>query len=83
MFKIKNEGSATSKVLYVRGLDNPFIKVEMIYNLFSNFGNITQIMFLKSKNCALVEYENVEFATICKDFLNNMKFFTSHLRVIF
>ena len=65
----------------MRSLDNPFINVEMIYNLFSNFGNITQILFLKSKECALIEYENSGYATICKDSLNNLKFFTNHLKV--
>ena len=74
-------GNNVSRVLYVRSLDNPFINVEMIYNLFSNFGNITQILFLKSKECALVEYENAEYANICKDALNNLRFFTNSLKV--
>ena len=37
---------------------------------------------MKSKECALIEYENIDFATISKEFLNNMKFFTNYLRVI-
>ena len=46
----------------------------MIWNLFSNFGNVTKIIFIKIKNSGLIEYENEEYSTIAKDFLNNMNF---------
>lgn len=47
----------------------------MIYNLFSNFGNVTKILFIRNKAAALIEFENEEYSTIAKDFLNNMGFF--------
>lgn len=39
------------------------INAYVLYNLFSNFGNITKIMFLRNKRSALIEFENMEFAT--------------------
>jgi RNA recognition motif-containing protein len=70
-----------SKVLYVRGLANENITVKMLYNIFSNFGNVTKIMMNKEKLSSLVEYQNLEFAAIAKDYLNNMVFFSKYLRV--
>lgn len=72
-----------SKVLFVKGLEDPHIKVNFIYNLFSNFGNITKIIFLRNKNGALIEFQSIEYATIAKDFLNNLNFFSNYLRVVF
>ena len=46
----------------------------MIYNILSNFGNIAKIIFVKYKGSALVEYENVDYATLAKDYLNNICF---------
>lgn len=60
-----------SKTLYVRGLDVNKFNTKELYNLFGNFGNIKYIVLMKSKNAVLMEFENVEFATQAKDFLNN------------
>ena len=46
-------------VLLVRGFNNPLTKVKMIYNLFSNFGNIWKILLVKKKGNALIQYENI------------------------
>jgi len=53
----------------------------MIYNIFSNFGNIVSIVFVKDKAAALLEFENQEFASIAKEYLNNIVFMGSSLRV--
>ena len=54
----------------------------MLYNIFSNFGNILKIIFIPSKSAALVEFENADFSTICMNYLNNVVFMTKPLRVI-
>ena len=70
-----------SRVLFVKGLEDNKLKVQVLYNLFSNFGNITKIIFMRNKGGALIEFQSVEYATIAKDFLNNLNFFSSYLRV--
>jgi len=70
-------------VLYVKGLEDENIKVQMLYNIFSNFGNIKKIIFIRRQAAALIEYENVEYATKAKDYLNNIVFMGKPLRVIF
>ena len=71
LFLIENK---KSPVIYVRGLDDPQIKVEWLMNLFMNFGNVTKICFMREKFAALVEFEDLEFATQAKDFLNGTCF---------
>ena len=70
-----------SKVIYVRGLQNKIINMNILYNLFSNFGNILKIIFLRLKHVALIEFENVFYATQTKDFLNNIRFLNGKLKV--
>ena len=70
-----------SKVLFIKGLEDQRLKVQIIYNLFSNFGNITKIIFMRNKSGALIEFQSIEYATIAKDFLNNLNFFSNYLRV--
>ena len=38
---------------------------------------------MKSKGAVLIEYETIEYATIAKDYLNNVIFMGSPLRVLF
>jgi hypothetical protein len=83
MSYLQESDNHKSSVLYVRGLENKELKITMIYNLFSNFGNIVKIIFIKNKSSALIEYENVEYATVAKDFLNNMSFFGNQMRIYF
>lgn len=51
------------KVIYCRGLDSKFIKIEYIMNLFLNFGNIEIICYIRQKKASLIEFENIVFAT--------------------
>lgn len=53
----------------------------MIYNLFSNFGNILKIMFLKKKSVALIDFETIGNASNTRENLNNIIFFGSTLKV--
>ena len=65
----------------MKGLEDENIKVQMLYNIFSNFGNIKKIIFIRRQAAALIEYETVEYATKAKDYLNNIVFMGKPLRV--
>lgn len=69
-------------MIYVRGLENEFINIKIIYNLFSNFGNIMKIIFLKKKSVALIDYESILNASHSKDNLNNINFFENTIKVM-
>jgi len=81
--KDTGEENVKSRVLYIKGLEGRDIKVDMLYNIFSNFGNILKILFIPSKTSALIEFENAEYSTICMDYLNNIVFMGKPLRVSF
>jgi len=53
----------------------------MLYNVFSNFGNISKIIFMRSKASALIEFESAEYAGVAKDYLNNIMFMGRPLRI--
>jgi len=55
----------------------------MIYNIFSNFGNINKALFIKSKGIAFIEYESTIYSTIAKDSLNNCVFLGTSLRIYY
>jgi len=67
----------------VKGLEHKDIRVTMLYNIFSNFGNILKIIFIRSRAAALLEFENVEYATISKDYFNNIVFMGKPLRITY
>jgi len=79
---IKGDNVKKTQTLYVKGFDDPSVNPKMIYNVFSNVGNITSIVFVREKAVAVIEYENVDFAAVAKEHLNNLMFFGSPLRVI-
>jgi len=69
--------------LYVKGFEDHNISPKMIYNVFSNVGNITSIIFVREKAVAVIEYENADFAAVAKEHLNNLMFLGSPLRIFF
>lgn len=52
-----------------------------VYNLFSNYGNIDKVVF--KANTIYVQFENIEFAVIVKDYLQNMVLEENILRLSF
>lgn len=61
-----------------------------IFNLFSAFGNISKIIYMRSKSSALIEYDNCTHSCLAKDFMGDhifngslIKIFYSHHDVIF
>lgn len=80
LFLLENK---KSKVIYVRGLENQNLKIQWLMNLFLNFGNVTKICLMRDKMASLIEFEDIEFATQSKDFLNNTKFFGFTLKIFY
>lgn len=61
-----------SKVLFVRSIPENYDH-DCIYNIFSNFGKVSKVIFIKEKSSALVEYETLLNAIQAKDELNYSK----------
>jgi RNA recognition motif. (a.k.a. RRM, RBD, or RNP domain) len=59
----------------VLGLEHPSLNCQMIWNLFSNFGNITRVSFDSGSGRAIVEYQQVEYAIIAREVLVNLNYF--------
>ena len=55
--------------------------VDSIYNLFSNFGNIIKMIYMRDKEAVLIEYDSVLNANQTKDFLNNVVYQGKKLKV--
>lgn len=70
-----------SHILHVKGLESEVITAELLNSLFSNFGNIVKILFVKHKQAAFIVYENQDLATIAKEMLSNLRFVDCHLKV--
>ena len=64
-------------MIHVTGLNHFALNVTMIYNIFSNFGNIYKMIFYKTKSNAIIEFETKFYATFAKEYLNNL-FFMEH-----
>ena len=73
----------TSCVVNVKGLESAMMTNEIIASLFANFGNIQKVLFLRKKHTALVEYHEVDSASVAKEMLNNLTFFGSQLKVCY
>lgn len=71
-----------SNVLHVKGLENEEVSSELLNSLFSNFGNIIKILFVKHKQAAFIVYESQDLATISKEMLTNLRFMDCHLKVL-
>ena len=70
-----------SRVVHVKGLEDEAINTEIVASLFSNFGNISKLLFFKKKQTALVEYHDHDSASVAKEMLNNLTFFGAQLKI--
>lgn len=61
-----------SKVLFVRSLPENFDH-DCVYNIFSNFGRVSKVIFIADKNSALVEFDSRQQAILAKDEINYVK----------
>ncbi|CAD8111044.1 unnamed protein product [Paramecium primaurelia] len=71
-----------SKLLRIASVDSK-VTAKMIYNVFSKFGNIEEILYQKQQQKAYVKFQTINQATIAKEYLNNTQFFDSILRIYF
>ncbi|CAK57678.1 unnamed protein product (macronuclear) [Paramecium tetraurelia] len=71
-----------SRLLKILNFDSK-ITAKMIYNVFSKFGNLEEILYEKSSSRAYIKYQSVNQAIIAKEYLNNIQFFDSQIRIYF
>ena len=67
--KNKKKLQKKSKVIIVSNLYY-ISSVKEIHNLFSCFGDIEKIIFMKNKNNALIQFTNLEYASKCILYMN-------------
>lgn len=68
-------------MLFARSLPEHYDH-DCLYNIFSNFGKVTKVIFIREKNSALIEFDNLMSSIQAKDEINyakpNFKVFYSH-----
>lgn len=57
------------------------LDIDLMHNIFSNFGNIKFIILIKSKQNVLMEFENEIHSTYAKDHLSGVYFAGGFLKV--
>ena len=76
--------NATSKVILVSNLPSmSHVTVSHLYNLFSCFGNIRAILYLRNKGKCFVEFTNLLFAQSCQTLANLQFFMGQKLKISF
>lgn len=73
--------TSVSKVVLVSNLGHVFRNTEELFNLFSSFGNIAKILFMKNLQKTLVEYTEITYASESITNLNNLVLGETKLRV--
>ena len=73
----------SSKVLLLSNLNNFFGDSKEIFNLFSCFGNLNKILFMKNLQKAMIEFDTFEGAQACLDGINCRQLETLALRASF
>ena len=63
--------SALSTVLLVSNVDSNFLNSRELYNLFSCFGNLSKVLYMKNLRKVLLEYERIESAQNCLIYMHN------------
>lgn len=81
--KQDQEEEKKSPVLHVLGIESKEVTARMLFNVFSNFGNIMKLIFIKTRAVALIEFDNTSSAKIARDSLNNIAFMGKPLRITF
>lgn len=70
-----------SKVVLISNLENNFESAYEVHSLFSTFGNIKKILFMKNLNKTLVEFFSIDSSLLCALNINNLKLRNTELRV--
>ena len=77
----KNNFMPVSKVVLVSNLDNLFSGVQEVFNLFSNFGDITALILMHNHQKALIEYKSLESSKASIINISNTKINNTKLKV--
>ncbi|CAD8179030.1 unnamed protein product [Paramecium octaurelia] len=72
-----------SKVIYARWFDKKVVTSAMLYNIFSIYGNIDKMIFLKERSSCLIQYVSQEHAAIAKESLNDIMFYGQSIKIFF
>lgn len=72
-----------SKVVLISNIDDFFVDVAQIFNVFSCFGNISKILFMKNLKKALVEFKKHESGELAVNGINNCTFGKTKIKVAF
>ncbi|CAD8143244.1 unnamed protein product [Paramecium octaurelia] len=72
-----------SKVIYARWFDKKVVTSQMLYNLFSIYGNIDKMIYLKERSSALIQYMTYDYAAIAKESLNDIMFYGQSIKIFF
>ncbi|CAD8077109.1 unnamed protein product [Paramecium sonneborni] len=72
-----------SKVIYARWFDRKVVTSQMLYNLFSIYGNIDKMIYLKERSSALIQYMTNDYAAIAKESLNDIMFYGQSIKIFF
>ena len=72
-----------SKVVLFSNIDDSLVTALEIFNLFSCFGNLRKVLFMKNIRKAMLEFTNIEYAQNCLLYMNNRPFGSSKIKVNF
>lgn len=70
---LQNQDKKT-KVIFARWFDKNVVTINQIFNIFSAFGNIDKVIYLKEKSSALIQFNKVEYAVLAKEYLQHIEF---------
>jgi hypothetical protein len=71
--KWSSHSNSTSRVIDINQIDHMFDSSKELFNLFSCFGYLTQILLVKNQNRALLEFSTFEAAQLCLEFIATAK----------
>jgi len=75
---------AKARVLLVSNVPQALNSPELLYNLFSFYGDVVRIKIIRRKtDCALIEFTTATFAAIARDYIDNLVFKGTQLVVSF
>ncbi|CAD8083096.1 unnamed protein product [Paramecium sonneborni] len=72
-----------SRVIVAKSFDDSVTTIDMLYNIFSIYGNIDKMVYQKDKSTLLVEYHLQKCADQCMEKLNNVVFQGQTLQITY
>lgn len=68
-------------MIYANWFDKNVVSLKMLINIFSYFGIVERLMYLKNKSSCLIEYSKLESALTAKESLKDMNFMGQEIKV--